>query len=460
MVGCASNALRSCGQQKKIPETTVSNREAEIMKDVDIRIKEKIASTVRYKSYGQMKVKGIDEGGDGEMRVLGFFTDDNEDELGDIITKEATEKAVEKWRKWGNIRTMHQYPSGRVERVGSGDGLAWNEIETVPVDEQTQKLIDGGVLKAYSVGIIPREYELNEDALEGHEDDWWFFPLIIHDYDMIEISYVDHPANYSATINDVTIGKSREAFEHRAVLFKNREIIGDGDMDKDKEALEEEQPEEEVEEKALEQGQPDPEPEPEVEKDVEPTPEPEVEKEAGPDDAAPEEDVQAVEKDIDDSDEEEPVEKDVSEEDSEFDVELAVRDLNKQIADLESFVHGELATLVVDKVLEALATATETEEPESVKDVEANEEPADDDADEGIEKLASLVEDIVKQQLESFTDDIVEAVSFTGRKAKVARGEDDDEEENRDAVEDYMKMSGPERRKKLVGLLDEIYSLE
>jgi len=176
-------------------------------------IREKINATVRYKSYGELTVKDFGSGEDDTLLVRGFFTSDGQDETGDIITKGATVKAIERWRQWGNIRTMHDYPSGRVEAVGERDGLRWNEIVTVPVDENTKKLIRGGVLKAYSVGIIPREYEINEAAVTG---DSWVYPLIIHDYDMVEISYVDHPANYSAIITDV----SNKNYESKAILFK------------------------------------------------------------------------------------------------------------------------------------------------------------------------------------------------------------------------------------------------
>lgn len=176
-------------------------------------IREKINATVRYKSYGELTVKDLGSGEEDTLLVRGFFTSDGQDETGDIITKGATVRAIERWRQWGNIRTMHDYPSGRVEAVGERDGLRWNEIVTVPVDENTKKLIRGGVLKAYSVGIIPREYEINEAAVTG---DSWSYPLIIHDYDMVEISYVDHPANYSAVITDV----SNKNYGSKAVLFK------------------------------------------------------------------------------------------------------------------------------------------------------------------------------------------------------------------------------------------------
>lgn len=214
------------GKEYSDDELLVMLGEDNMGKNLDRRTKDIIGATVRYKSHGQFAQKAEGDSDSGEMLVRGFFTSDGKDEVGDIITKEATVRAIEKWRRWGNIRTMHDYPSGRVAKIGEADGLAWNEIVTVPVDEATKKLIAGGVLKAYSVGIIPRRYDINEDAIDSDNVDPFFLPLVIHEYDMVEISYVDHPANYSATISDVSSGKSAE-FGDRVVLFKRLEDLGD-----------------------------------------------------------------------------------------------------------------------------------------------------------------------------------------------------------------------------------------
>ncbi len=182
------------------------------------KTREKTVSTVRYKGYPMREKLRNDAG---ELLVPGFFTDDQEDEMGDIITQVATEKAVDRWRMWGNIRTMHEYPSGKVVKIGAGDGLGWNEIVTRPVESKTIELLEGEVLQAYSVGIIPLEYEINEAALPEDEEDWtfwqWIFPpIIIHDYDMVEISYVDIPANPRAVIAEI------ETQENALELLTNR----------------------------------------------------------------------------------------------------------------------------------------------------------------------------------------------------------------------------------------------
>lgn len=170
------------------------------------KLNKAVEGQIRFKGY---KMKALSRDPDtGDLLVPGIFTDDKQDEVGDIITKDATKDATTRWRMWGNIRTMHDFPSGRVKSIGEEDGLKWNEIITIPVDEQTKKLLEGGVLQAYSVGIIPKEWEINEDALPEDEEDidiwmWLFPPIIIYNYDMVEISYVDIPANPRAVITDV-----------------------------------------------------------------------------------------------------------------------------------------------------------------------------------------------------------------------------------------------------------------
>lgn len=192
------------------------------------KVREKIASTVRYKGYPMNEKLHSDTG---ELLVPGYFTDDQQDQVGDIITQAATAKAVNRWRTWGNIRTMHDYPSGRVVKIGIEDGLKWNEIITRPVESKTVELLEGGVLQAYSVGIIPLEWELNEAALPEDEADYdfwmWFFPpIIIHDYDMVEISYVDIPANPRAIFAEIEMEENAmELITNRAFAPKGKSAV-------------------------------------------------------------------------------------------------------------------------------------------------------------------------------------------------------------------------------------------
>jgi hypothetical protein len=129
----------------------------------------------------------------GQLIAKGFFTSDNKDEVGDIITRAATENAVPIYRQWGNIRYMHQpRPVAAVQRIGAEDGLEWNEVEIRVVDPDTKLQVEEGLLKALSVGIYIRNF----DAIEFTEDGG----LIINEYGLAEISLVDHPANYDAKL--------------------------------------------------------------------------------------------------------------------------------------------------------------------------------------------------------------------------------------------------------------------
>lgn len=147
------------------------------------------------------------------------FTSDNMDEYGDIITREATEKAVEAWRQWRNIRLQHDTarPIGKAIRIGEADGLEWNEMDVRVDDPSVIPLIEGDdpVLGAASVGIIVNDFEVNEDEAAQEQSGWWE-PWIITDYDMIEISLVDHPANYDAVRVE---GEEEEASRGRFMMF-------------------------------------------------------------------------------------------------------------------------------------------------------------------------------------------------------------------------------------------------
>ena len=420
-------------------------------KRLDRREKDKIGSRVRFKSYGTFMPKGAGEGSGEEMFVRGFFTSDKMDEVGDIITKEATVDAVERWRQWGNIRTMHNNPSGRIEKIGEDDGLAWNEVVTVPVDEDTIKLIKGGVLKAYSVGIIPREYELNQEALEeaGDDVDPWFLPLIIHSYDMVEISYVDHPANYAATISEIGSEKFKD-MSHRTVLFKNSEIMGDiDDMDKEKDvdALEEEldvSASEELDEQVDSE-------------DVESV------EDAGDDiekaeEAEEADDVETeVEKEEGAEEEEEIVEKD---EEETFDVALAVGEVKSSIANLEEQVSGLAESLdgLVDMVVERLVDAIALESSKSVDDDAAADEDEVDTPEEGGVGKEFDEDAFVEKVSEKVLAGLVSILSPEAtRSAKVTvDGEPADnatDETSEEKTKRYLEMTPAERRARMKDVL-------
>lgn len=164
-------------------------------------------SKMRFKTI-EFDDKGWRVDDDGKMYFRSKFTSDNPDMIGDIITKNATERAAKEWRKWGNIRFQHDpnRPVGRMLRIGSEDDLEWNEMEGLISDEGVKQLVKDGVIRAMSVGIIPLDFEI----IEEEDVDYTISPLAkesfwpaiqINDYLMVEVSLVDHPMNYDAVFS-------------------------------------------------------------------------------------------------------------------------------------------------------------------------------------------------------------------------------------------------------------------
>lgn len=177
--------------------------------------------------------KSLQKNSDGTATVRGYFTSDNRDEIGDIITRAATERAIPKYRQWGNIRLMHlPEPVGTITRIGVEDGLDWNEVEILVVDEKAIRLLEFGVLKALSVGIL----------IEWEDIDWIEDGgMIINDYMLAEISLVDHPANYDARLKGIQVeqGLRQLAREHGFVeLARSMQILLDRELSMENEVTE------------------------------------------------------------------------------------------------------------------------------------------------------------------------------------------------------------------------------
>lgn len=133
--------------------------------------------------------------------VSGFATLDNLDRHGDIVTPEASEKAFERFR--GNLREMHQpIAVGKVMSFSTKEFLdpATNKTyKGVYVDayvskgaqDTWEKVLDG-TLTGFSIGgnIVEASYE------PGDKED----NRVIKDYELMELSLVDSPANPLANI--------------------------------------------------------------------------------------------------------------------------------------------------------------------------------------------------------------------------------------------------------------------
>ena len=144
---------------------------------------------------------------DKERRIVsGFATLDNVDRQKDIVTSEASVKAFSKFR--GNIREMHQ-------PLAVGKMVAFKEDKYF--DPETKKFYSGVYVSAYvSKGAQDTWEKVLDGTLSGFSiggrmnkwddayDEKMDSPIrIIKEYDLVELSLVDTPANQFANILSV-----------------------------------------------------------------------------------------------------------------------------------------------------------------------------------------------------------------------------------------------------------------
>jgi hypothetical protein len=147
-----------------------------------------------------MPISKIDE----EKRIVsGFATLDNIDKQGDRVLPEASEKAFANFR--GNVRLMHQpIPAGKVVSFRSDtffDPETKKQYTGVFVDTYVSKgaqdiweMVLDGTLTGFSIGGAIRETDTELDS-ESNKT-----VRIIKEYDLVELSLVDSPANQFANI--------------------------------------------------------------------------------------------------------------------------------------------------------------------------------------------------------------------------------------------------------------------
>jgi hypothetical protein len=144
---------------------------------------------------------------DKERRIVsGFATLDNVDKQNDIVTTDASLKAFNKFR--GNIREMH-------EPIAVGKMVSFKEDKYF--DPQTKKFYTGVYVSAYvSKGAQATWEKVMDGTLSGFSiggkmnkwDDGYDEKSdkqirIIKDYDLVELSLVDNPANQFANIMSI-----------------------------------------------------------------------------------------------------------------------------------------------------------------------------------------------------------------------------------------------------------------
>jgi len=144
---------------------------------------------------------------DEERRIVsGFATLDNVDKQNDIVTPEASMKAFEKFR--GNIREMHQ-PKAVGKMVSFKEdkyfdpeskkfyaGVYVSTYISKGAQDTWEKVLDG-TLSGFSIGGRMNKWD---DAFDEKMD---ATIRIIKDYDLIELSLVDTPANQFANVLSV-----------------------------------------------------------------------------------------------------------------------------------------------------------------------------------------------------------------------------------------------------------------
>jgi hypothetical protein len=144
---------------------------------------------------------------DKERRIVsGFATLDNLDKQNDIVTPEASLQAFKKFR--GNIREMHQ-------PIAVGKMVSFKEDKFF--DPETKKMYSGiyvstyiskgaqdtwekvldGTLSGFSIGGKMNKWD------DGYDENMDSKVRIIKDYDLVELSLVDTPANQFANIISV-----------------------------------------------------------------------------------------------------------------------------------------------------------------------------------------------------------------------------------------------------------------
>jgi len=144
---------------------------------------------------------------DKERRIVsGFATLDNVDKQADIVTTDASLKAFAKFR--GNIREMHQ-PTAVGKMISFKEdkyfdpeakkfysGVYVSTYISKGAQDTWEKVLDG-TLSGFSIGGRMNKWD------DGYDEKMDSKIRIIKDYDLVELSLVDNPANQFANVLSV-----------------------------------------------------------------------------------------------------------------------------------------------------------------------------------------------------------------------------------------------------------------
>ncbi|MFF4403594.1 hypothetical protein [Streptomyces sp. NPDC001404] len=152
------------------------------------------------KVYLSFPITKVDKTDDGDLLVWGKATDGSLDSDEQIVDPAWSGPALKTWlATGGNVRTMHSanlLPAGKGVEIKTSDDGHW--VKSLIVEPTAKKLVEKGVLRAYSIGISRPviEPDITGKAKGG----------IIRGNDKTsvhEISLVDRPANASCGITIV-----------------------------------------------------------------------------------------------------------------------------------------------------------------------------------------------------------------------------------------------------------------
>jgi hypothetical protein len=162
---------------------------------------------------------------DKERRIVsGFASLDNLDKQGDIVTADASMKAFSKFR--GNIREMHQplavgkmvnfkedrYFDPETKKFYSG--VFVSAYVSKGAQDTWEKVLDG-TLTGFSIGGRMNKWD------DGYDEKSDSTIRIIKDYDLVELSLVDSPANQFANIMSVEKVDGIEVVKGADVALEN-----------------------------------------------------------------------------------------------------------------------------------------------------------------------------------------------------------------------------------------------
>jgi rRNA maturation endonuclease Nob1 len=179
---------------------------------------EPVASTSEL-AYASFAIEKFEKTPEGDIYVLGKASDDSVDSDDQIVDSKWMQKAVQDWLSTGaNVRVQHNSqrdPAGvGVEAYTENDGSTW--VKSLVVEPVAKRLVEKGVLRAYSVGIARPKIMRDASARGGR----------IVDGELCEISLVDRPANKNCGIQLVKSAKDGTA-EYVDELFGSETVMID-----------------------------------------------------------------------------------------------------------------------------------------------------------------------------------------------------------------------------------------